>query len=84
MDEIRKPKQNGFRDFLAGKGYEARTLHNRMMTVLSLLQTHRIKTDFSLSSDLPVYEEEPAVPYEGAELKKLFAAMNRGVHCAGS
>ncbi len=76
MDEIGKPQLNGFRDFLAEKGYEARTLHNRMMTVLSLLKAHRIKTDFSLSSDLPVYEEEPAVPYEGAELKKLFAAMN--------
>jgi integrase/recombinase XerD len=76
MDEIGKAQLYGFRDFLAGKGYEARTLHNRMMTVLSLLKTNRIKTDFSLSSDLPVYEEEPAVPYEGAELKKLFAAMN--------
>lgn len=76
MDEIGKPQLNGFRDFLAAKGYEARTLHNRMMTVLSLLKKHRIKTDFSLSSDLPVYEEEPAVPYESAELKKLFAAMD--------
>lgn len=75
LDEIRKPQLQVFRDYLAGKGYEARTLHNRMMTVLSLLKANRIKTDFSLSNDLPEFEEEPAVPYEPAELGKLFAAM---------
>jgi integrase/recombinase XerD len=75
LDEVGKPQLQVFRDFLAGKGYEARTLHNRMMTVLSLLKANRIKTDFSLSSDLPEFEEEPAVPYEPEELKKLFAAM---------
>lgn len=76
LDEVGKPQLQAFRDYLAGKGYEARTLHNRMMTALSLLKANRIKTDFSLSSDLPEFEEEPAVPYEPDELKKLFAAMN--------
>jgi integrase len=75
LDEVGKPQLQGFRDHLAAKGYEARTLHNRMMTVLSLLKANRIKTHFSLSSDLPEFEEEPAVPYEPAELRKLFAAM---------
>ena len=75
LDEVGKPQLQSFRDYLAGKGYEARTLHNRMMTVLSLLKANRIKTDFSLSIDLPEFEEEPAVPYEPAELKRLFAAM---------
>jgi integrase len=75
LDEVGKPQLLVFRDFLAGKGYEARTQHNRMMTVLSLLKTNRIRTDFSLSSDLPEYEEEPAVPYEAADLQKLFEAM---------
>jgi integrase len=76
LDEVGKAQLHGFRDFLAGKGYEARTLHNRMMTVLSLLKANRIKTDFSLRNDLPEFEEEPAVPYEPAELQKLFAEMN--------
>jgi integrase len=75
LDEVGKAQLQEFRDYLAEKGYEARTLHNRMMTVLSLLKANRIKTDFSLSNDLPVFEEEPAVPYEPAELQKLFAAM---------
>jgi integrase/recombinase XerD len=75
IDEVTKKTLGDFRDFLAGKGYEARTLHNRMMTVLSLLKSNRIKTDFSLSNDLPVFEEEPAVPYQPAELKKIFSAM---------
>jgi integrase len=75
IDEVTKKTLTDFRDFLAGKGYEARTQHNRLMTVLSLLKKNKIKTDFSLSSDLPEFEEEPAVPYEPSELKKLFAAM---------
>jgi integrase/recombinase XerD len=75
IDEITKKTLCDFRDFLAGKGYEARTQHNRMMTVLSLLKKNRIKTDFSLSADLPEYEEEPAIPYQPEEIKKLFAAM---------
>jgi integrase/recombinase XerD len=75
VDEITKKTLTDFRDFLAGKRYEARTQHNRLMTVLSLLKKNKIKTDFSLSADLPEFEEEPAVPYEGSELKKLFAAM---------
>jgi integrase/recombinase XerD len=75
VDEVTKKALAEFRDFLADKGYEARTQHNRLMTVLSLLKKNKIKTDFSLSADLPVFEEEPAVPYQPAELQKLFAAM---------
>jgi integrase/recombinase XerD len=75
IDEVTRKTLTDFRDFLAGRGYEARTQHNRLMTVLSLLKKNKIKTDFSLSADLPEFEEEPAVPYEPAELKKLFAAM---------
>jgi integrase/recombinase XerD len=77
MDEITKKTLCDFRDFLADKGYEARTQHNRLMTVLSLLKKNKIKTDFSLKGDLPEFEEEPAVPYEPSELKKLFAAMTQ-------
>jgi integrase len=75
LDEVTKKTLCDFRDYLAGKGYEARTQHNRLMTVLSLLKKNKIKTDFSLAADLPEFEEEPAVPYELAELQKLFAAM---------
>jgi hypothetical protein len=41
-----------------------------------LLKAYGIKTQFSLVRDLPEYEEEAAVPYEPAELQKLFASMD--------
>jgi integrase/recombinase XerD len=75
MDEITKTTLCEFRDSLATKGYEARTQHNRLMTVLSFLKKNKIKTDFSLKDDLPEYEEEPAVPYEPVELNQLFTKM---------
>jgi integrase len=76
MDEVTKKILGDFRDFLSAEGYEPRTLHNRLLIVLTLLKANNIKTGFSLKKDLPQYEEEAAVPYEPAELKKLFAAMN--------
>src|SRR6516162_5081145 len=42
LDEVTKKTLCDFRDFLSGKGYEARTQHNRLMTVLSLLKAHHI------------------------------------------
>ena len=75
LDEVSKQTLREFRDYLASRGYEPRTLHNRVMTVLSLLKEHRIQTGFSLSSDLPAFEEDPPVPFAEEELKKLFAVM---------
>lgn len=75
LDEVTKKTLCDFRDFLAGEGYEPRTLHNRLLLVLMLLKANRIKTEFSLVRDLPEYEEEAAVPYEPEELKKLFSVM---------
>jgi integrase len=76
MDEITKKTLCDFRDHLSAEGYENRTLHNRLLLVLIFLKANGIKTGFSLRRDLPEYEEEAAVPYEPAELKKLFAVMN--------
>jgi integrase len=76
MDEITKRTLCDFRDFLAAEGYEPRTLHNRSLLVLTLLKANGIKTGFSLVRDLPQYEEEAAVPYEPADLQKLFASMD--------
>src|SRR5262249_7143623 len=76
IDEVTKKTLSDFRDFLAADGYEARTLHNRLLLVLMLMKANGIKTGFSLVRDLPQYEEEPAVPYQPDELKKLFAAMD--------
>lgn len=75
VDEISKQSLINFRNFLAAKGYEARTQHNRLMTALSFLKKHDIKTDFSLTRDLPKFEEEQAVPYTDEDLKKLWQAI---------
>jgi integrase/recombinase XerD len=65
-----------FRDWMQAKGYSAKTQHNRIVTILSLLKKNGIKSTFSLAADLPAVEEEPAVPFEPEILKKLFAAMD--------
>ena len=61
---------------MASEGYEPRTLHNRLLLVLILLKANGVKIGFSLVRDLPEYGEEPAIPYEPAELKRLFAVMD--------
>jgi integrase len=75
LDEVTKQTIRQFRDHLSVKGYEPRTLYNRVMTVLSLLKEHKIQTGFSLTDDLPTFEEDPPVPFAEEELKKLFAVM---------
>jgi len=76
VDEVTTDVLKGFRDFLARDGFAEKTLHNRIVTVLSFLKKCGIKTEFSLADDLPTVDEEPAIPYESDELKKLFAAMD--------
>jgi integrase len=76
LDEVTKHTIRQFRDYLLDKGYEPRTLHNRVMTVLSMLKEHKIQTGFSLASDLPTFEEEPPVAFADEDLKKLFANMD--------
>lgn len=75
MDQVGADTVAAFRDWMQAKNYSAKTQHNRIVTVLSLLKKNATKTTFSLASDLPEVEDEPAVPFEPATLKKLFAAM---------
>jgi hypothetical protein len=82
LDEVTKQTIRQFRDYLLEKGYEARTLHNRVMTVLSLLKEHKIQTGFSLAKDLPTFEEEPPVAFTDEDLKKLFARMDARIRPA--
>jgi len=76
LDEVTKHTIRQFRDYLLAKGYEPRTLHNRVMTVLSLLKEHKVQTGFSLASDLHTFEEESPVAFTDEHLKKLFANMD--------
>jgi len=76
LDQVNAKVIEGFRDWMQEQGYSAKTQHNRMVTILSLLKRNEMKTTFSLSSDLPDVEEEPAIPFEPETLQKLFAAMD--------
>jgi integrase/recombinase XerD len=76
LDEVTKDTLCDFRDFLRKQGYGARTQHNRVITVLSLLNENKIETEFSLRKDLPKFQEEIASPYTDDELKRLFAEMD--------
>ena len=76
MDQVNVDTVGKFRDWMQSQGYSAKTQHNRIVTVLSLLKKNNAKTTFSLASDLPIVEEEPAVPFEPETLKKLFAEMD--------
>jgi integrase/recombinase XerD len=75
LDEVTRDTIRAFRDWLSVKGYDPRTQHNRVLTVLSLLKENKMSTSFSLKRDLPTYEEDPPVPFSEEELKKLFSAM---------
>jgi integrase len=76
LDQVNAKVIEGFRDWMQEQSYSAKTQHNRMVTILSLLKRNEMKTTFSLSSDLPDVEEEPAIPFEPETLQKLFAEMN--------
>jgi hypothetical protein len=75
-DQVTGDTIREFRDFLREAGYDIRTQHNRVITVLSLLKKNGIKTDFSMADDLQPFQEEIAQPYNENTLKKLFAAMD--------
>ncbi len=76
LDQVNRDTIRSFRDWLHDQGYDPRTQHNRVLTVLSLLKENKIQTGFSLSKDLPTFEEDPPVPFTEEELKKLFGAMD--------
>jgi integrase len=73
LDDVTNKTVERFADSLTADGYSARTQHNMMLTVLSMLKANKWKTEFSLKGDLPAFEDEDAVPYTQEELKKLFA-----------
>jgi integrase len=76
LDQVKGDTIREFRDFLHDDGYDVRTQHNRIITILSLLKKNGIKTDFSMKDDLAPFQEEIATPYTEEQLKRLFAKMD--------
>jgi integrase/recombinase XerD len=74
LDDIDADTLRRFKDHMAEKGHSGKTQHNRLLTVTFLLKTNGLKNPLSWK-EFPTIEEDPAVPFEPDELKKLFAAM---------
>jgi len=60
---------------MAAKGHSGKTQHNRLLTVTFLLKTNGLKKTPCHGKNFQRLKEDPAVPFEPDELKKLFAAM---------
>jgi integrase len=74
LDDIDAGTLRKFKDYMAQKGHSGKTQHNRLLTVTFLLKTNGLKNPLSWK-EFPIVEEDPAIPFEPGELKKLFAAM---------
>lgn len=75
LDEINENVLRRYKKYLVSEGYAGKTIDTRITIVFFLLKKNKI--DARLPRDeMPIVEEEPAVPYGEDELKKLFAAMS--------
>ena len=75
LDEITETVLRTYKKSMEAEGYAGKTIDTRLNIVFFLLKkngiTARIPRD-----EMPVIEEEVAVPYTDSELTKLFAAMD--------
>jgi integrase/recombinase XerD len=75
LDEITVDSLRHYKDAMVAAGLAGKTVHNRLLTVMFLLKKHGIKNPLPWD-EMPIIEEEPAVPFTSEELKNIFAAMN--------
>ena len=75
LDEITEDVLRNYKRFMGGEGYAGKTIDTRLNVVFFLLKKNGIKARIP-RDEMPVIEEETAVPYTEEELEKLFAAMD--------
>jgi integrase/recombinase XerD len=75
LDEITEDVLRRYKKFLVNRGYAGKTIDTRLNIVFFLLKKNAIAARVP-RDEMPIIEEEPAVPYPDDELKKLFAAMD--------
>lgn len=76
LDEIDIDVLRHYKKFLEGEDYAGKTIDTRLNIVFFLLKKNDIKARLP-KDEMPVVEEEPAVPYSGEELTKLFVEMRK-------
>ncbi len=74
LDEITVEVLRNYKRFLETEGYAGKTIDTRLNIVFFLLKKNRIEARIP-KDEMPVVEEEPAVPYSEDELRKLFKVM---------
>lgn len=75
LDEITENVLRSYKKFMVAKGYAGKTIDTRLNIVFFLLKKNGIAARIP-RDEMPVVEEEVAVPYSEEDLKKLFATMN--------
>jgi integrase/recombinase XerD len=74
LDDIDAGTLRKFKEHMTKKGHSGKTQHNRLLTVVFMLKKNGIKNPLGWD-EFPTVEVEAAVPFESAELKKLFDSM---------
>ncbi|MGD0906923.1 MAG: tyrosine-type recombinase/integrase [Candidatus Acidiferrales bacterium] len=75
LDEITEDVLRNYKRFMGSEGYAGKTIDTRLNVVFFLLKKNSIKARIP-RDEMPVIEDETAVPYTEEELEKLFAAMD--------
>jgi integrase/recombinase XerD len=75
LDQITPDVLRGHKRLLEEQGYAGKTVDTRLNIIFFLLKKNGIPARIP-KDEMPVIEEEPAVPYSDEELQKLFAAMD--------
>jgi integrase/recombinase XerD len=75
LDEITPEVLRSYKKFMVAQGYAGKTIDTRLNIVFFLLKKNGIAARIP-RDEMPVVEEEVAVPYTDEELKKLFGAMD--------
>ena len=76
LDEITEDTLRDYLRYMEGQEYAGKTIDTRLNIVYFLLKKYGIKVRLP-RDEMPVVEEEQAVPYTDEELKKLFAAIDK-------
>jgi integrase len=75
LDEINENVLRSYKKFMVEQGYAGKTMDTRLNIVFFLLKKNGIAARIP-RDEMPVVEEEVAVPYTDEELKKLFNEMD--------
>ncbi|HWO33426.1 MAG TPA: site-specific integrase [Candidatus Acidoferrum sp.] len=75
LDEVTADTMRAYDKRMADEGYADKTRRNRLMTVVFMLKKNKIENPLP-GDELPTVNEEAAIAYSSAQLKKLFAVMD--------